>query len=80
MRTAQWRVLADPRARLLRSTLAWPRKGDVLVGRLVRSERHDREQVLQYDFGGRIPLQVKEPVPTADAVDESRTAEGGAAK
>lgn len=62
-----WRTLADPRARLVASTLAWPRAGDVLVGRLVRTiERRDRT-VKHFDFGGRIPLVVQEMrAPAAD--------------
>ena len=55
-----WRTLADPRARLLASTLAWPKPGDLLVGRLVRTiERRDRT-VKHFDFGGRLPFVVQE--------------------
>jgi hypothetical protein len=66
-----WRFLADPRERLLNSTLAWAKRGDVLTGRLVRTIRRSKTERLQcYDFGGRIPLVVHStiaPAPEATA-------------
>lgn len=57
-----WRVLPRPSSRLVASTLLWPAKGDVVIGRLVRSVRQRGGHKLErhYDWGSRLTLRLRE--------------------